>query len=66
VKSLTSIWEFVPLIVFAVVFFIGPAVGGGLFVWWLWRRSRPEPGEGRSEAGRARDGVQRHRRRPAA
>jgi len=62
----TRISDFVPLIVFAVVFFIGPVVGSGLFVWWLWRRNLPELDEGQNEAGRARDGVQQHRRRPAA
>ena len=66
VDAITRISDFVPLIVFAVVFFIGPVVGSGVFVWWLWRRSLPERDEGRNEAGRARDGVQQHRRRPAA
>lgn len=32
--------EYLPLISYAVVFFIGPTAIGGLGFWWFWRRRR--------------------------
>jgi hypothetical protein len=34
--------EYLPLIICAVVFFIGPAVVGTAGFWWFWRHQRAQ------------------------
>ena len=39
-RETTSGMEYLPLVSYAVVFFIGPTVVGALAFWWFWRRRR--------------------------
>jgi hypothetical protein len=38
--TLIGLMEYLPLIIYAVVFFIGPAVVGAIGFWWFWRHRR--------------------------
>lgn len=59
---------YVPLIVFALVFFIGPVVLGGLFFLWLWHQRRParRPRRAADRERAATDVTKRRRGRRAA
>ena len=38
--ALSAPLEYLPLIVYALVFFIGPTIISGIGFWWLWRHRR--------------------------
>lgn len=42
--------EYLPLALYALVFFVGPIFLGGVWLWWLWR--------GRHESRRSDDRSQ--------